>query len=119
VGQVLVLELDLAAHRVDPRHGSLARLPEADRSLVLVRLALREEPLHELARDVGRVELEADVAVPVDAEPRQRPLDLVARLGDLAARVGVLDTPQDLTDLLPREQPVEEEGADAADVEEA
>ena len=58
-------------------------------------------------------------AVPVDPEPAQRVLDLLDRLGDLAARVGVLDPQQALAALLAREQPVEEEGADTADVEEA
>ena len=59
------------------------------------------------------------VAVPVDPEPDQRVLDLIDRLGHLAARVGVLDPQQDLAALLAREEPVEEERADAADVEEA
>ena len=58
-------------------------------------------------------------AVPVDPEPAQRLLDLVDRLGDLAARVGVLDPQAALAALLAREQPVEEERANAADVEEA
>ena len=58
-------------------------------------------------------------AVPVDPEPRERPLDLLDRLGDLAARVGVLDPQPALAVLAAREQPVEEERVDAADVEEA
>ena len=94
-------------------------MPEADRALVHVRLALRDEPLGEVARLVHPVELEGDRPVPVDPEPAQRLLDLLDRLGDLAARVGVLDPQQALAALLAREQPVEEERAHAADVEEA
>ena len=40
-------------------------------------------------------------------------------LGDLAAGVGVLDPEPALTALLAREEPVEEERADTADVQEA
>ena len=68
---------------------------------------------------VHPVELERDRPVPVDPEPAQRLLDLLDRLGDLAARVGVLDPQAALAAVLPREQPVEEERAHAADVEEA
>ena len=65
------------------------------------------------------VELEGHRPVPVDPEPAQRLLDLLDRLRDLAARVGVLDPQQALAALLAREQPVEEERAHAADVQEA
>ena len=65
------------------------------------------------------VELERRLAVPVDPEPAQRALDLLDRLDDLAARVGVLDPQQALAPAAAREEPVEEERADAADVEEA
>ena len=65
------------------------------------------------------VELERRLAVPLDAEPAQRALDLLDRLVDLAARVRVLDPQQALAAASAREEPVEEERADAADVEEA
>ena len=68
---------------------------------------------------VETVELERDRPVPVDPEPAQRLLDLLGGGLDLAARVGVLDPQQELAALVPGEQPVEEEGAHAADVEEA
>ena len=68
---------------------------------------------------VHPVELEGDGAVPVDPEPAKRRLDLVGRLGDLAARVGVLDPQPALAALLACIQPVEEERAHAADVQEA
>jgi hypothetical protein len=64
------------------------------------------------------VELERDVAVPVEAEPAERALDLLDRLFHLPARVRVLDAEEELSSLVPREEPVEERGADAADVEE-
>ncbi len=60
-----------------------------------------------------------DRAVPVEAEPAQRLLDLVDRLRHLAARVRVLDPEPELAAVVAREQPVEEEGAHAADVQEA
>ena len=60
-----------------------------------------------------------DRPVPVDPEPLQRALDLLGRLGDLAARVGVLDPQQALAALVAAgEEPVEEERAHPADVEE-
>ena len=58
-------------------------------------------------------------AVPVEPEPRERALDLLGRPLDLAAHVGVLDPQQALAALLAREQPVEQERARGADVEEA
>src|SRR5207248_2364648 len=93
--------------------------PDPDRALVLVRLALGHE-----ARGLGPaalhpVELEGDGTVPVQAEPAQRLLDLLHRLRDLAARVRVLDPEPELAALVPREEPVEEGGVDAADVQEA
>src|SRR5439155_10583642 len=62
---------------------------------------------------------ERDRPVPVDPEPVEGLLDLLDRLGYLAARVGVLDPKQAFAALLAREEPVEEERADAADVQEA
>ena len=107
------------AHGVVPARHALVGHAEADRALVLVRLALRDEPRGELAAAVHRVELERHRAVPVDPEPRQRALDLLRRLLHLAARVGVLDPQQALAAPAAGEEPVEEERADAADVEEA
>ncbi len=119
VGEVLVRELDPAAHRVVPGDRPLVRHPEADRALVEVCLALGDQPLAEYARIVHPVELEADRTVPVDAEPAQRLLDLLDRLLDLAARVRVLDPQQAFAPLLAREEPVEEEGPHASDVQES
>ena len=119
VGELLVLELDAAAHDVVPRGHAVVGHAEADRALVLVRLALGDELLGDLAAVVHAVELE--VGSPSQSIPSQlqRLLDLVDRLGDLARRVGVLDPQAVLAALLAREEPVEEERADAADVEEA
>ena len=60
-----------------------------------------------------------DRPVPVDPEPRERALDLLRRLRHLAARVGVLDPQQALAAPPAGEQPVEQERAHAADVQEA
>ncbi len=80
--------------------------------------ALRDEPSRFVLRTLHDVELERRVTVPLDAEPAQRALDLLDRLRDLAARVGVLDPQQALAALATREEPVEEKGAHAPDVEE-
>ena len=113
-----VRHLDATADDVVPAGRALVGHPEADRAVVLVRPVLGHEPGRELAAAIHRVELERDGAVPVDPEPRERPLDLRDGLGDLAARVGVLDPEQALAAAAAREEPVEEEGVHAADVEE-
>ena len=105
-------------HRVVPACDALVGHAEADRALVLVRLALRDQAGGELAAAIHGVELERDRPVPVDPEPRERALDLLDGLGDLAARVGVLDPQQALAAAPAREEPVEEERAHASDVEE-
>src|SRR4029450_11163758 len=88
--QPVVRELDATADRVLPARDAVVGHAEADRALVLVRLVLGHELGGELAAAVHRVELERDGPVPFDAEPEQRPLDLLGRLLDLAAGVGVL-----------------------------
>ena len=72
-----------------------------------------------LARRLHPVELEHHRPVPVDPEPAERLLDLLDRLRDLTARVGVLDAQQALAAVLARKQPVEQERADPTDVQEA
>ena len=119
VGEVLVLELDPPADGVVPADDALVGHPEADRSLVEVGLAFLDEPLRVGAHLVHPVELEGDRAVPVDPEPPERLLDLLGGLGDLAARVGVLDPQAALAALLARVEPVEEERPDTADMQEA
>ena len=74
--------------------------------------ATRRQSSRRSSWNVGR-------AVPVEPEPAQRVLDLLDRLRDLAARVGVLDAEPELAAVVAREEPVEEERAHAADVEEA
>ena len=119
VVEVLVLHLDPAADDVVPAGRALVGHAEADRALVLVRLALVDELPAEALRVLHPVELEADRSVPVDPEPGERALDLLGRLGHLAARVRVLDPQEGLAALRSGEQPVEEERADAPDVEQA
>jgi hypothetical protein len=117
--ELLVRELDAPLHRVVPAGRALVRHPEPDRSVVLVRLPLVDEAPRLLLAPLEAVELEGHVTVPVDPEPGERARDLLHRLGHLAVRVGVLDPEQALTAAPAREEPVEEERADAADVEEA
>jgi deoxyribonuclease IV len=65
------------------------------------------------------VELERDLAVPVQPDPAERVLDLLNRLGHFTARVGVLDAQTKLAALMAGKEPVEERGMDPADVQEA
>ena len=114
----LVRDLDAVADDVVPARRPLVRHPEPDRALVLVRLAVGHELVGDAPAVVHPVELEGVRPVPVEAEPAERVLDLVDRLRDLARGVGVLDPQPELPALVAREEPVEERGADVADVEE-
>ena len=116
--ELLVRELDPPLDRVVPAGRALVRHAEADRAFVLVRGPFGDEPARLCLAALDPVELEGRRAVPVDAEPGERALDLLDRFGDLAARVSVLDPQQALAAATAREEPVEEEGANAADVEE-
>src|SRR5207237_6751928 len=106
----LVRHLDPPANDVVPDGRALVRHAKADRALVDVRLALLDEPLRDHAAALHRIELEANLAVPVEPEPAQRALDLLDRLGHLAARVRVLDPKRALASGLPGDQPVAAEG---------
>ncbi len=115
--ELLVRELDPAADGVLPAGHALVGHAEADRALVLVGLALGDQPVGELAGACHRVELEGNWTVPVDPQPPKRALDLLDRRGHFPARVGVLDAEQALAAAAAREQPVEEERAHPADVQ--
>ena len=91
-----VRHLDPALDRVVPAGRALVGHADADRALVLVGRSLRDEPARLLLRALHHVELERRLPVPLDAEPAQRPLDLLDGLLDLAARVRVLDPQQAL-----------------------
>ena len=117
--------LELGVRHLDPAEDDVVECgralvghAEADRALVLVGLALLEQPLGDCARVVHAVELERDLPVPVEPEPAERLLDLLGRLVDLARGVGVLDAQPELAALVPGEEPVEERRAHVADVEE-
>src|SRR5262249_52662582 len=98
---------------------AVVRHPEPDRSLVLVGLALVDEPPGDLDALLLAVELERDRPVPVQAEPAQRVLDLLRCLRDLPARVRVLDPQAELAPCVPGEEPVEERRANVSDMQEA
>ena len=114
-----VRELDPTLDCVLPARHPVVRHSDADRALVLVGRALRDEPRCLLPRTLHSVELECRRAVPVDAKPEERALDLGHGLLELAARVGVLDPEEALPAAPPCEEPVEEKGADTSDVEKA
>src|SRR5512132_16501 len=119
VFELLIRVLDPTENQVVPGGRALVGHAEADRALVLVGLLLRNEPVPHLLRLGHPVELEGHIAVRVEAEPTQRLLDLVGRRLDFPARVGVLDTQQELAAFVTGEEPVEERRVDAADVQEA
>ncbi len=98
---------------------ALVRHAEADGALVLVGVPVGEQLAGDVLVASEAVELERDLAVPVEAEPGERLLDLRDRVLDLAAHVRVLDAQQELAALVTGVEPVEERGADAPDVEEA
>src|SRR6476469_3279529 len=63
------------------------------------------------------LELVGDLAIPIEAEPRQAVEDRLDRRLGRAGAVGVLDAQQVLAAMVLGEQPVEERGAGAADME--
>src|SRR5437016_13175104 len=115
----LVRVFDPAADQVVPGGDALVGHSHADGALVLVGLLLRDQAPSLLAAALHPIELERDLAVPVEPEPAQRLLDLLRRLRDLAAGVGVLDPEVELSPFVTREEPVEKRGVDASDMEEA
>src|SRR3546814_1152250 len=66
----------------------------------------------------GARELVDRVAIPVEPEPAQPVEDRVDRGLGGAGAVGILDAQQELAAVVAREQPVEQRGARAADMEE-
>ena len=81
-----------SSHPVEPSSGMRMRIaPSSSYAAPSV-----DEPPRLLLRALHDVELERRRAVPFDPEPAQRALDLLDRLLDLAARVGVLDPQQAL-----------------------
>ena len=113
----LVRRLDVAEDQVVVCRRALVGHAEADRPLVLVRVAGFDEAPRLLLAAVHALELEAE-RLPVEAEPGQGALDLLGGALDLAVHVRVLDAQQAVPALLAREEPVEEERARGADVEE-
>ncbi len=85
--------------------------------------AIGMAPRHHLAGDLGMAvgagELEHGVAVPVQAQPAHAVQDRVDRGLGRAGAIGILNAQQELAAFRPREQPVEQRGARAADVKES
>ncbi len=104
-------------HEVVPGGHALVGHAEANGALVHERATLVDQPLRLRLAALEPVELECHLAVPLEAEPAQRALDLLGGLGHLAPGVGVLDPQQKLAALVAREEPVEEGGSDIAHVE--
>ena len=95
------------------------------RPVVVVRVSSVHQLLGELAipRQAFRLEVGTEVAshagalVPVEPEPSHAVEDAVDHLGGRALDVGVLDAEDERAAVVPGEEPVEEGGAGAADVE--
>ena len=79
---------------------------------LVARAALRLEVRRERAADLGPF-------VPVEAEPAEAVEDRRERRLDVALLIGVVDAQHELAAVAPREQPVEQRRAHAADVQEA
>src|SRR5262249_49074573 len=103
------LRLHLVGRRVIPV--SMALLDQlADRRLVTV------QPLRLIVRPMGSAYLGA--FVPVEAEPAEAVEDRLQRLRHVTLLIRVVDTENELTAVLAGVEPVEQGGANAADVEE-
>ena len=117
--ELLVRVFDRAENQVVPGRGALVGHAKADRAVVLVGLLVRDELVRDFLRVGHPVELERHLTVPLETEPAQRLLDLLRCCLDFPARVRVFDPQQELAAFVAGEQPVEERGVDAADVQEA
>ena len=71
-----------------------------------------------LGLEVGAVRAaDAGAFVPMDAEPAKAVEDRLQRFGAIALGVGVIDAQDELAAMFPGEEPVEQGGANAADVQ--
>src|SRR5262245_39754468 len=109
----------MATNEVFPGGRALVGHADPDRPLVLVGRLLGDESPRLLPASLNAVELVRDLAVPVEAGPAKRLHDLLGGLGDLPARVRVLDPEAKLASFMAGVEPVEERCVDASDVQEA
>ena len=119
VVELYVRVLDPPADEILPAGDAVVGHADADGALVLVGRVLGDEALRLLLAALHAVELKRDVVVPVQAEPAERLEDLLGGLGDLAARVRVLDPEVERAALVAREEPVEQRRPNTPDVQQA
>ena len=104
-----------AASRLGAHRGELVlRSCSSDRRAPLSTICVRD-----LGVAIGARELEDGVAVPIEPEPAHPVEDRVDRRLGRARAVGILDPQQELAAVMAREQPVEQRGARAADMQKA
>ena len=108
----LVRDLDAAADDVVPAGHALVGHPEPDRALVLVGLALGDEPVGAASRQ-SSIRSSWNVCGPSQSRPSQRSDSWIWSTASATSRdgVGVLDPEPELAALLAREEPVEERRA--------
>ncbi len=120
LGGVAVAPASVVAHRALLGLGALAHRREFILAgEAMIRLALGEQSQRHLAVTVGAGELVHRLAVPIEAEPGEAVDDRGDRGVGRALAVGVLDAQEHLAAVTTGEEPVEERGTRAADVEEA
>ncbi len=116
IANILTFETDASVHRILP--GQLAGgNAQPDRVFLHVRLALFEQLIGDLLVPGHAGALENRSLVPVEAEPGEAVEDDLGVFVGGTGLVGVLDAEQERAALFAGEEPVEEGGAGAADVE--
>jgi hypothetical protein len=115
--RIAVAPATVVAHR---QAGLLLRRPHLlellGRGVAMVGLAHRQHLPGDLGVPRGALELIGDLAIPVEAEPRQSVEDRLDRGLSGARAIGVLDAQQILAAMVLGEQPIEEGGTGAADM---
>ena len=109
-------------HAAKPAVGAMLGLVGVDlglRGRAAVRVALVEELRQNLLMAIGARHLADRALVVVDLQPAQRVEDLLDVLGGGALAVGIFDPQDERPAVVPREQPVVQRRARAADVQRA
>ena len=118
--RIAIAPAAVIAHRHAGAALGVAHLLELlGRGVAVVGLALGQHLLGHLGVARRALELVDDVAVPIEAEPRQAVEDRLDGRGRRARAIGVLDAQQVLAAVMAGVQPVEERRARAADMQKA
>ena len=120
LGRVAVAPSAVIAHRAPLGARAFAhRRQFLGRTIAVIGAAHFQQPVRHLGMSGGALELVDDLPVPGEAQPFEPVDDRGDRLRRRSNPVGVLDAQAELTAVMAREEPVEESGAGAADVQKA